>query len=52
MNQESLHMYDGILVRVRVKLLYDWRFTANKFVLAASPLRLAPDFFSIEHLRS
>jgi hypothetical protein len=22
------------------ELLYDWRFTANKFVLATSPLRL------------
>jgi hypothetical protein len=28
------------------KLLYDWRFTANQFVLASSPLRLTTsDFF-------
>jgi hypothetical protein len=28
------------------KLLYDWRFTANQFVLASSPLRpTARDFF-------
>jgi hypothetical protein len=30
------------------KLLYDWRFTANQFVLATSPLRLATrDFFQL-----
>jgi hypothetical protein len=35
------------------ELLYDWRFTANKFVLASSPLRLTAEFLSsIEHLRS
>jgi hypothetical protein len=27
------------------KLLYDWRFTANQFVLAPSPLRVKTDFF-------
>jgi hypothetical protein len=27
------------------KLLYDWRFTANQFVLASSPLRLTARFF-------
>jgi hypothetical protein len=31
---------------VRVRLLYDWRFTSNQFVLASSLLRLARrDFF-------
>jgi hypothetical protein len=34
------------------KLLYDWRFTVNQFVLAPSPLRLTARIFSIEHLRS
>jgi hypothetical protein len=28
------------------ELLYDWRFTANQFVLAPSPLRLTARFFS------
>jgi hypothetical protein len=27
------------------ELLYDWRFTANQFVLAASPLRLTTSNF-------
>jgi hypothetical protein len=27
------------------KLLYDWRFTANQFVLASSPLRPTTTFF-------
>jgi hypothetical protein len=27
------------------KLLYDWRFTANQFVLASSPLRLMTRIF-------
>jgi hypothetical protein len=35
------------------ELLYDWRFTANQFVLATSPLRLmATNFFSTEPLPS
>jgi hypothetical protein len=35
------------------ELLYDWRFTANQFVLATSPLRLTTiNFFSTEPLRS
>jgi hypothetical protein len=35
------------------ELLYDWRFTANQFVLATSPLRLTTSiFFSTEHLLS
>jgi hypothetical protein len=35
------------------ELIYNWRFTANQFVLASSPLRLtARIFFLIEHLRS
>jgi hypothetical protein len=34
-------------------LLYDWRFTANQFILAPSPFRLTTrDFFSTESLRS
>jgi hypothetical protein len=35
------------------ELLYDWRFTANQFVLAPSPLRLTARIVSssIEHLR-
>jgi hypothetical protein len=35
------------------ELLYDWRFTANQFVLVSSPLRLTTRdlFFSVEHLR-
>jgi hypothetical protein len=28
------------------ELLYDWRFTANQFILASSPLRLTARFFS------
>jgi hypothetical protein len=32
--------------KVKVKLLYDWRLTANHFVLAPSPVRLTTrDFF-------
>jgi hypothetical protein len=27
------------------ELLYDWRFTANQFILASSPLRLTTTFF-------
>jgi hypothetical protein len=35
------------------QLLYDWRFTANQFVLATSPLSLRiSNFFATEHLRS
>jgi hypothetical protein len=35
------------------QLLYDWRFTANQFVLATSPLSLTTSiFFSIEHILS
>jgi hypothetical protein len=36
------------------ELLYDWRFAANQFVLATSPLGLTTSnsFFLIEHLRS
>jgi hypothetical protein len=35
------------------ELLYDWRFRANQFVLAPSPLRLTARMFSsIEHLRT
>jgi hypothetical protein len=35
------------------KLLYDWRFAANQFVLAASPLTLTvSNFFSTERLQS
>jgi hypothetical protein len=34
------------------ELIYDWRFTANQFVLATSPLRLTTSIFSsTEHLR-
>jgi hypothetical protein len=33
--------------------LYYWRFTANQFVLATSPLRLTTgNFFSAEYLRA
>jgi hypothetical protein len=34
------------------ELLYDWRFTANQFVLAPSPLRITDRISSNEHLRS
>jgi hypothetical protein len=42
--------YDKILIIVsqskpKSKLLYDWRFTANQFVLASSPLRLTIRIF-------
>jgi hypothetical protein len=32
-------------IRVRVSLLYDWRFTANQFFSAPSPFRLTARFF-------
>jgi hypothetical protein len=28
-----------------LQLLYDWRFTANQFILAPSPLRITARFF-------
>jgi hypothetical protein len=31
--------------KTKSKLLYDWRFTANQFILAPSPLRLAAIYF-------
>jgi hypothetical protein len=35
------------------ELLYDWRFTGNRFDLATSPLRLTTrNIFLTEHLRS
>jgi hypothetical protein len=34
------------------ELLYDWRFTANQFVLAPAPWDSRPESFSVEHLRS
>jgi hypothetical protein len=34
------------------KLLYDWWFTANQFVLVTNPLRLTTSVFSTEHLLS
>jgi hypothetical protein len=35
------------------ELLYDWRFTANQFILASNPLRITTrDVFSTESLRS
>jgi hypothetical protein len=34
------------------ELLYDWRFTANQFALAPSPLRLTTNIFITEPLRS
>jgi hypothetical protein len=40
----SLSSYAG-LSKSKSKLLYDWRFTANQFVLASSPLRPTTDFF-------
>jgi hypothetical protein len=33
------------IVRVRVRVLYDWQFTAKQFVLAPSPLRLTARIF-------
>jgi hypothetical protein len=34
-----------IYVKSKSKLLYDWRFTVNQFVLASGPLRLTTRFF-------
>jgi hypothetical protein len=37
-----------LLSKSKSKSLYDWRFTANQFVLASSPLRLTTrDFFQL-----
>jgi hypothetical protein len=33
------------------ELLYGWRFTANQFVLATSPLRLTTQYFPTQYLR-
>jgi hypothetical protein len=44
--------HSGVRVRSQIQLLYDWRFTANQFVLATSPLRLTTTIFSTEPLRS
>jgi hypothetical protein len=47
-----VHSYVGMRLSKSV-LLYDWRFTANQFVLASSPLRLTTGvFLSTEPLRS
>jgi hypothetical protein len=40
---------DRRLTRSESELLYDWRFTANQFVLAPSPLRLTAWIFSQLH---
>jgi hypothetical protein len=48
-------VYAGInRLQLKLKLLSDWRFTANQFVLAPSPLRLTTRdfFFSTEPLWS
>jgi hypothetical protein len=42
----------GLRCQSQSQLLYDWRFTANQFVLAQSPLRLTATIFLIEHVRS
>jgi hypothetical protein len=40
----------GITPLSESELFYDWRFTANQFVLAPSPFKLtARFFFSVEH---
>jgi hypothetical protein len=42
----------SLTAKSKSKLLYDWRFTANQFVLASSPLRPTTRFFfSAELLR-
>jgi hypothetical protein len=38
-------LHTGGVSKSKSKLLYDWRFTANQFVLASSPLRLMTRFF-------
>jgi hypothetical protein len=44
-------LFEFSSVKSKSKLLYDWRFTANQFVLASSLLRLTTRFFSTEPLR-
>jgi hypothetical protein len=44
---DSMVIYKPTLIfsKSKSKLLYDWRFTANQFVLASSPLRPTTRFF-------
>jgi hypothetical protein len=54
-SHQPLHRltFDWLSSESESEILYDWRFTANQFVLATSPLRLTTSiFFSTEHLRS
>jgi hypothetical protein len=48
----NLSMIRGCTDKAR-ELLYDWRFTANHFVLTTNPLRLTTStlYFPTEHLR-
>jgi hypothetical protein len=39
------HILTGWWLLLRVKLLYDWQFTVNQFVLVPSPLSPQPVFF-------
>jgi hypothetical protein len=41
----SVRWASGGVVYIESELLYDWRFTANQFVLAPSPLRLKTSIF-------
>jgi hypothetical protein len=42
-------LHAGSQPKIKSELLYDWRFTANEFVLASSPLRLTTEFFFLFH---
>jgi hypothetical protein len=41
----SIKLMLALASTVESELLYDWRFTANQFVLASSPLRPTTRFF-------
>jgi hypothetical protein len=47
----SLSFLVRVKVRLRVRIIYDWRFTDNQFVLVPSPLRPTTSIFSTESFR-
>jgi hypothetical protein len=45
LRRSSLLFTDSLTTDLESELLYDWRFTANQFTLAPSPLRLTTSIF-------
>jgi hypothetical protein len=47
-SSDSIGFAEQTTVSVKSQILYDWRFTANQFVLATSPLRLTASNFILQ----